>query len=77
MPFGTLADSDSRTNELEDVVKYDTSRAGKGTSLAQWPHGKSVSAAYWDARGRSIVSTCYDDKLRRAFSFFCYRQRRN
>lgn len=30
----------------------------------EWRHGKSVSAAYWDPRGRSIVSTSYDDTLR-------------
>ena len=67
MPFGTLSDSDARTNELEDVLKYDSSKAGNKTLVAQWPHGKSVSSAYWDPRGRSIVSTCYDDKLRRTY----------
>jgi len=31
---------------------------------AEWAHKKSVSSAYWDPRGRSIVSTSYDDTVR-------------
>jgi len=31
---------------------------------AEWTHTKSVSSAYWDPRGRSIVSTSYDDTIR-------------
>ncbi|KAJ7285780.1 WD40 repeat-like protein [Mycena rebaudengoi] len=30
----------------------------------EWRHDKSVSSAYWDPRGRGIVSTSYDDTLR-------------
>lgn len=32
---------------------------------AEWAHKKSVSSAYWDPRGKSIVSTSYDDTIRR------------
>ena len=38
---------------------------GPTTLRAEWAHKKSVSSAYWDPRGRSIVSTSYDDKIRR------------
>ncbi|KAF9053743.1 WD40 repeat-like protein [Hymenopellis radicata] len=30
----------------------------------EWRHDKSVSSAYWDPRGKSIVSTSYDDAIR-------------
>lgn len=43
------------------------SKAGSDTFRGDWRHDKSVSAAYWDVRGRGIVSTSYDDTLRRAF----------
>ncbi|EPT06091.1 hypothetical protein FOMPIDRAFT_1026938 [Fomitopsis schrenkii] len=49
----------------QDLVNdYLESPKGKGCLRAEWRHGKSVSAAYWDPRGRSIVSTSYDDLLR-------------
>ncbi|PCH38131.1 WD40 repeat-like protein [Wolfiporia cocos MD-104 SS10] len=50
--------------DQEVVEKYVASSAGKGCLRAEWRHGKSVSAAFWDPRGRSIVSTSYDDTLR-------------
>jgi hypothetical protein len=50
--------------ELEDVDKLSQSKDGPATLRAEWKHGKSVTAAYWDPRGRSIVSTSYDDALR-------------
>ncbi|TFK76374.1 WD40 repeat-like protein [Pluteus cervinus] len=37
---------------------------GKASVVAEWTHDKSVSSAYWDPRGRSVVSTSYDDSLR-------------
>jgi WD repeat-containing protein 76 len=37
----------------------------------EWRHDKSVSAAYWDPRGRSIVSTSYDDNLRCKLDVWC------
>ncbi|TFK54762.1 WD40 repeat-like protein [Heliocybe sulcata] len=48
----------------EEVETFVKSKAGKGCLRAEWVHGKSVSSAYWDPRGRSIVSTSYDDTLR-------------
>ncbi|KAM6500479.1 WD40-repeat-containing domain protein [Amanita muscaria] len=50
--------------DLETVTKYTKSKRGKGTFRGEWNHDKSVSSAYWDSRGRQIVSTCYDDTLR-------------
>ncbi|KAG2078259.1 WD40 repeat-like protein [Suillus decipiens] len=46
---------------VEDLVQ---SKKGKGTVRGMFQHGKSVSSAYWDPRGRSIVSTSYDDSIR-------------
>lgn len=48
----------------EVINEYLESPRGKGTLRTEFPHGKSVTAAYWDPRGRQIVSTCYDDTLR-------------
>ncbi|KAF8478549.1 WD40 repeat-like protein [Russula ochroleuca] len=52
--------------ELQDVEQLDKSffRVGTTTLRAECRHDKSVTSAYWDPRGRSIVSTCYDDALR-------------
>ncbi|KAA1471117.1 WD40 repeat-like protein [Dentipellis sp. KUC8613] len=50
--------------DLEAVENLVTSPAGKSCVRAEWPHGKSVSSAYWDPRGRSVVSTSYDDTIR-------------
>ncbi|KAI3610521.1 hypothetical protein WG66_006944 [Moniliophthora roreri] len=49
---------------FETVEKHTESKNGIGCLRAEWRHDKSVSSAYWDPRGRSIVSTCYDDALR-------------
>ncbi|KAF8197453.1 WD40-repeat-containing domain protein [Pholiota molesta] len=47
------------------VIKdYSQSAAGKGLYRGEWKHNKSASSAYWDPRGRQIVSTSYDDTLR-------------
>ena len=43
---------------------------GSTALRAEWAHKKSVSSAYWDPRGRSIVSTSYDDTIR-CVSFPC------
>ena len=37
---------------------------GSAALRAEWAHKKSVSSAYWDPRGRSIVSTSYDNTIR-------------
>ncbi|KAG6900852.1 hypothetical protein C0993_009970 [Termitomyces sp. T159_Od127] len=49
----------------EMVNNWLNTDSGKGCLRSEWRHDKSVSSAYWDPRGRSIVSTSYDDKLRR------------
>ncbi len=46
------------------VNKYVESTKGKGALRAEFLHSKSASSAYWDPRGRQIVSTSYDDRLR-------------
>ncbi|KAG5728019.1 WD repeat-containing protein [Termitomyces sp. T112] len=48
----------------ETINKWLETGPGKTCLRAEWRHDKSVSSAYWDPRGRSIVSTSYDDKLR-------------
>ncbi|KAG7092509.1 hypothetical protein E1B28_008860 [Marasmius oreades] len=48
----------------ETVHQFIDSPKGAGCLRAEWRHDKSVSSAYWDPRGRSIVSTSYDDALR-------------
>lgn len=50
--------------DSEIVNKFRESKQGQGSLRGEWKHGKSVSSAYWDARGRSVVSTSYDDILR-------------
>ncbi|KAG2157168.1 WD40-repeat-containing domain protein [Suillus clintonianus] len=46
---------------VENLVE---SKKGEGTVRGEFAHGKSVSSAYWDPRGRGIVSTSYDDTIR-------------
>ncbi|KAH9079555.1 WD40 repeat-like protein [Lactarius deliciosus] len=46
------------------VNEFKASKGGAATLRAEWKHDKSVTSAYWDPRGRSIVSTSYDDTLR-------------
>ncbi|KAI0065378.1 WD40 repeat-like protein [Artomyces pyxidatus] len=50
--------------DLEKVNDFMESKTGKSTLRADFPHGKSVSSAYWDPRGRTIVTTSYDDTIR-------------
>lgn len=66
MPIGPLFfDAQPPTYDFETMEEFvqQTSK-GKHATVATWEHGKSVSAAYWDPRGRGIVSTSYDDQLR-------------
>ena len=68
IPVGRQTDVLSTlTFDDEIIEKYSTKH--KGTLVAEHTHGKSVSAAFWDPRGRSILSTCYDDRLRSECSF--------
>jgi len=50
------------------VEEFCKSTDGSTLLRAEWTHKKSVSSAYWDPRGRSIVSTSYDDTIRRGSS---------
>lgn len=65
---GSSDDDNSSQGPLDfdaDIVnEYLDSDAGKGGFRAEYKHDKSASSAYWDPRGRSIVSTSYDDTLR-------------
>ncbi|KAF8314376.1 WD40-repeat-containing domain protein [Cantharellus anzutake] len=48
----------------EAVTDFLSSKPGRGCILGQFEHKYSVSSAFWDPRGRKIVTTCYDDNLR-------------
>lgn len=70
-PAPTASPGDSTENDVNPlefdavtVSEFVESKKGKGTLRAEWRHDKSVSSAYWDPRGRGIVSTSYDDTLR-------------
>ena len=54
------------------VQEYCASKVGKGAFRGEWKHDKSASSAYWDPRGRQIVSTSYDDTLRCASIYFYF-----
>jgi WD repeat-containing protein 76 len=55
----TLHEFDAAT-----VSEFLETKQGKSCLRAEWRHDKSASSAYWDPRGRAIVSTSYDDNLR-------------
>ncbi|KAH7107553.1 WD40 repeat-like protein [Auriculariales sp. MPI-PUGE-AT-0066] len=50
--------------EFDTIQEFLKTKKGNGTVKGDWAHGQSVSAAYWNATGRFIVSTCYDNNLR-------------
>lgn len=50
--------------EYDELSKYLESKKGQGLLRGQFPHGYSVTSASWDASGRRIVSTSYDDAIR-------------
>lgn len=52
--------------DLQEVGLLDKLKWGNSatTLRADCKHDKAVTSASWDPRGRSIVSTCYDDALR-------------
>jgi hypothetical protein len=65
-----LGDSSSATTidfHAESLNEFMGSKKGGGTMRGEYQHNKSATAAYWDPRGRQIVSTSYDDRLRRKF----------
>ncbi|KAJ7685238.1 WD40-repeat-containing domain protein [Mycena polygramma] len=63
-PFLAPVGAVSTDVDSEVVTDFVNSKRGKGCLRGEWRHDKSVSSAYWDPRGRSIVSTSYDDTLR-------------
>ena len=65
-----LGDSSSASTidfHAETLTSYMESKKGSGTMRGEYQHNKSATAAYWDPRGRQIVSTSYDDRLRCKF----------
>lgn len=67
-PPASLSDeSATQTVEFSSQVvsEFMESKKGMGCLRGESRHDKSVSSAYWDPRGRQIVSTSYDDTLRR------------
>lgn len=60
-----MSDHIGREFDSTTVTDYLQTKQGKSCLRAEWRHDKSVSSAYWDPRGRGIVSTSYDDTLRR------------
>jgi WD40 repeat protein len=54
----TLRIWDTR-NLSEDVDDITSLKA-----ISEFPHGKSVTSAYWSPNGKQLVSTSYDDTLR-------------
>lgn len=57
----SLDPTDVEDHDVDNFLDLDE---GKSCLRGEWKHGKSVSSAFWDPRGRGIVSTSYDDKLR-------------
>ncbi|KAI6045775.1 WD40-repeat-containing domain protein [Pisolithus marmoratus] len=49
--------------DYETMQTFMGSPQGRGMMRAEFQHGKSATSAYWDPRGRSIVSTSYDDSV--------------
>ncbi|KAI6128280.1 WD40-repeat-containing domain protein [Pisolithus thermaeus] len=49
--------------DYETVQTFMGSTQGRGLMRAEFQHGKSATSAQWDPRGRSIVSTSYDDSV--------------
>lgn len=65
-------DSNMRTTvdfDLDVVDNFVQSAKGKGTLRGEHEHQKSASSAFWDPQGRQIVSTSYDDTLRRTLVY--------
>ncbi|EIW85143.1 WD40 repeat-like protein [Coniophora puteana RWD-64-598 SS2] len=50
--------------DYDTMQNFIESKRGQGFLRGEFGHGKSVSSAFWDPRGRSIVSTSYDDTIR-------------
>lgn len=59
--------------ELQGVEQLDKPKGGMATLRVDCRHDKAVTSASWDPRGRSVVSTCYDDALRCMCMIACVR----
>lgn len=57
--------------DYDAVIDFNNSKKGLGLLRGEWPHDKSCSSAYWDPRGRQIVSTSYDDTVRCRYNYLC------
>lgn len=68
-----MKSGDKTEFDSEVVQAFAESKTGAGAFRGEWRHGKSASSAYWDPRGRRIVSTSYDDLLRGVFSILAKR----
>ena len=55
-----------------DAITTYESESGRALMRGEWKHDKAVGSVYWDARGRSLVSTSYDDKLRGEWASLLY-----
>ena len=64
-----MEDGDSNMRRTLDFDVDVESAKGKGALRGEYEHGKSASSAFWDPRGRQIVSTSYDDTLRRTLVY--------
>jgi len=57
--------------DYDAVTAFKNSKEGLGLLRGEWHHDKSCSSAYWAPHGRQIVSTSYDDTIRRGCIQMC------
>ncbi|KAF8309952.1 uncharacterized protein EI90DRAFT_3102825 [Cantharellus anzutake] len=62
---GALVEGDDDGSSSLKITSHHRSKPGRGCILGQFEHKYSVSSAFWDPRGRKIVTTCYDNNLRK------------
>jgi len=53
------------------VTDFNNSEKDLGLLQGEWLHDKSCSSAYWGPHGKQIVSTSYDDTVRRGYNQMC------
>jgi hypothetical protein len=59
------SDSEPTTYDTDEIDKFLDTPKGKNTLRGEWRHDRAVGSAYWDSHGKRIVSTSYDNNLRR------------
>ena len=64
-----MENGDSNMRRTLDFDLDVESAKDNGTLRGEYEHEKSASSAFWDPRGRQIVSTSYDDTLRRTLVY--------